>query len=176
MPPPTVAAEGRYTKTYVTSGIPELDAVLMALEPANAERIGDMAALRPTACSPGGESGPPCGELLPGAPIPAFLDAASRDTGYLTGLASVRSAIERAIGSHAAWAIYAVSYPVAGDPITEGYVVGLRAATGNSGLLWYVTPEGSIVGVRDGFVYFNGDHPELTYICGPSYGPITCKG
>lgn len=175
-PTPTAENGGRYTPTVLATGIPALDQTLLAFQQrgSKAEGLASLAALLATLCSPTGESGPPCGDLPQGTEIPSFLIDTSLHDGYLTEMASVRSVIEREIGSHAAWALYAVSYPVPGDPITEGYVIGLRAATGNTGLLWYATLAGAIVAVRGSGDYFNGKHPEITYICGPSYGPITC--
>lgn len=55
--------------------------------------------------------------------------------------------MDNTLGQHAAWAIDTVVRSATPLGSQGGYVIALRAATGNFGSIWYVSSNGLIVGV-----------------------------
>jgi hypothetical protein len=104
--------------------------------------------------------------------VPApFLIKTSLHDGWVSDEALVKDIITRTKGLHAAWTIHAVRRVTQSDLEIGEYVVLLRAATGNSGALWYLNDQWLIVALADGGPEQFTQEPiaGVEYLCGPSY-------
>jgi hypothetical protein len=135
--------------------------------------------LAPHPCvADGSNEGPPCSGLPIGSQVPSFFVATGGSEGYLTDLDSVREATEALLNSHSSWALFSVSRSQPVDPISDGYVIAWRFASGNSGRFWYATASGGLAGFGGNAGRLNFSEtpvPGVEYLCNPRYGPFECE-
>jgi hypothetical protein len=150
----------------------ELDITLAAINQHNIDVLMSRVAFVPEPCSIAPD-GPDCRGVPQGTVIPSFLLRTRDYDGYLSDDGTLRTILARIKGRHAAWTIHAVRRTTATDVRRTAYAVLLRAATGNSGTLWFLNEDWLAVGVADGDPSYFALEPleGVEYLCGPGFSP-----
>lgn len=167
------------TRAPVSVGIPGLDETLAAFEcrPRLDCLMSRVEFVAHGCVDDGSSEGPPCSDLPAGSAVPSFFVQTANFEGYLTDLASVRTAIEEKLNSHPSLALFSVSRAEEGDLVPDGYVIQVRPGSASTGTVWYAASSGLIVGFGGTFSRLTWSQTPVAgadYLCGPTYGPLTC--
>lgn len=98
---------------------------------------------------PCGTASTTCDGAPPGTVIGYFI-AISCGTGFVRDPATAQAFVTHALDKHPAWDVGAVMQEGIAGITTDGFAVGLRAAAGNTGDLWYLNEAGEVIGLDAG--------------------------
>jgi hypothetical protein len=171
-----VSSPGRATPSYAPmpthTAVAVADSVLREFLSGMVWDWPSRASLAPMPCAPDSSAAPPCAGAPAGSPVPAFY-AAGCEPPFLTDAQAAQDVIRHKLEGAAAWEVYGVVRGGIPGLTPDGYVVELRIATGNGGNLWYLSPGGRIVGIRNGCGAGLGTAgrliPNPTYLYGPCW-------